>query len=172
MCWLTLESPGVTVPSRSDLIKKMRPRGLSFSSSRFKYVGHAWRQKPQCTHALIPGSASASGVPGRAQPGIPSGGSGSGCATGGGDAVKSVAKYSGVQNIQGIVRLPYTLGQRIRNHAGRYSRPNVGRKFFEDDLARCTAVRAQVNRRAQGWLAITAVFGIVDDNDSHHHAVW
>jgi hypothetical protein len=45
----------------------MRPRGLSFSSCRFTYVGQACRQKPQCTQASMPGSAAASGVPGSAQ---------------------------------------------------------------------------------------------------------
>lgn len=44
-------------------MRKIRPRGLSFSSSSVRYVGQAWRQNPQWTHALIPGNAAARGVP-------------------------------------------------------------------------------------------------------------
>ena len=36
-----------------------RPRGESFSSSSARYVGHACRQKPQCTQFSDPGSGSA-----------------------------------------------------------------------------------------------------------------
>jgi hypothetical protein len=47
-------------------MSRIRPRGESFSSSRVTYVGHAGRQKPQCTHVSIPACIAASGEPGSA----------------------------------------------------------------------------------------------------------
>lgn len=58
-----------TSPSRSRRMSTRRPRGLSFSSSRFTYVGQACRQNPQCTQASSPAAALANGVPGIAQAG-------------------------------------------------------------------------------------------------------
>ena len=54
MCVATSRSPAASVPSSNARMSTMRPRGLSFSSSSVRYVGHAWRQKPQCTHASMP----------------------------------------------------------------------------------------------------------------------
>ncbi len=56
-------------PSSIRLINTRRPRGLSFSSSRLTYVGHACKQNPQCTHRSKPAAACASGVSGMAQAG-------------------------------------------------------------------------------------------------------
>ena len=67
MCVRTSGSSTGSVPSTSACMSTIRPRGLSFSSSSVRYVGHACRQKPQCTHASMPALASASGVPGMAQ---------------------------------------------------------------------------------------------------------
>jgi hypothetical protein len=64
MCVCTASSSGDRRPSTTSRISTMRPRGLSFSSCRLTYVGHACRQKPQCTHRSIPPRAWASGVPG------------------------------------------------------------------------------------------------------------
>src|SRR5687768_6091279 len=47
-------------------MSRMRPRGLSFSSSRLTYVGQACRQKPQWTQVSMPARTAASGVPGTA----------------------------------------------------------------------------------------------------------
>src|SRR5688572_15131904 len=49
-------------------MSRMRPRGLSFSSSRLTYVGQACRQKPQWTQVSMPARTEASGVPGTAHP--------------------------------------------------------------------------------------------------------
>ena len=42
-----------TLPSSADFINMIRPRGESISSPSSRYVGHADKQKPQCTQALI-----------------------------------------------------------------------------------------------------------------------
>ena len=43
-------SASVRSPSSTSFISTMRPRGESISSPSTWYVGHAGRQKPQCTH--------------------------------------------------------------------------------------------------------------------------
>ncbi len=62
MCSRRSGSLGASFPSTSARIRTIRPRGESFSSSRARYVGHACRQNPQCTHASSPACSCASGV--------------------------------------------------------------------------------------------------------------
>ena len=45
--------PGSGAPSRACAIRWMRPRGESVSCPHRAYVGHAGRQKPQCTQSSI-----------------------------------------------------------------------------------------------------------------------
>ena len=66
ICCAVVGSSSAISPSSMRRMSTSRPRGESFSSSRFTYVGHACRQKPQCTQASSPLLASASGVPGSA----------------------------------------------------------------------------------------------------------
>ena len=48
--WSVTVGPIEIRPSLTAFINAMRPRGDSVSSPVSTYVGHAWRQKPQCTH--------------------------------------------------------------------------------------------------------------------------
>ena len=48
-CSARAGSSGASSPASSARISSMRPRGLSASSPVARKVGHAWRQKPQCT---------------------------------------------------------------------------------------------------------------------------
>ena len=48
-CSARAGSSGASSPASSARISSMRPRGLSASSPVARNVGHAWRQKPQCT---------------------------------------------------------------------------------------------------------------------------
>ena len=66
MCCAVVASFKAISPSSMRRMSTSRPRGESFSSSRFTYVGQACRQKPQCTQASSPLLARASGVPGSA----------------------------------------------------------------------------------------------------------
>ena len=49
---------GETRPSAARLMRWTRPRGESFSSRSTRYVGHAGRQSPQCTHVSRSGRPS------------------------------------------------------------------------------------------------------------------
>jgi hypothetical protein len=93
----------------------MRPRGLSFSSSRLMYVGHAWRQNPQWTHVSMPARTAASGVPGTAHSAAwdaalgagTNGIVGSECEDTADDrrsAIRAVAEDAGIQDAERVVR--------------------------------------------------------------------
>src|SRR3954452_12329853 len=75
----------------------------------------------------MPGSASASGGPGSAQPGIGSRGNGSA----GRAAVTSIAQYAGVQEVVRVIGLSDTPRQRIAHHTRRHRLPYFGRKYLE-----------------------------------------
>src|ERR1700738_5016696 len=113
----------------------------------------------------MPGNASASGVPGKAQPGSGSRGSGSaGRAT-----VTSIAEYAGVQDVVRIVRVLNATGQRIGDDARRDDRPYFLRQLLEDQAsATVAAIAWEIQRHAR----IDGVRGlpvsVVPRNETHH----
>ena len=104
---------------RSARMSTMRPRGLSFSSSRVRYVGHACRQKPQCTHASMPallvGERRVGNRAGRA------------IDVGSAVVTSSVAEDPGVEHAVRIERATYAADERLVAAVGRQRVPELTR---------------------------------------------